>query len=490
MKTNNLIPSKKFFSFVIFVVLLASLGFIEKTRSANLSSVSITLSTPRLSFVGKLDTGNSVGSSTVLLVTTAGSAASTTSAELAEGDSVLIGDTNNATLYTVASSSGTPANFTIRTPASATLLTNNADTGDAVIATRSGTVNVKFTTATAIANGAFQILIPATTLSGSSGRADGIPDQDGFDFGTTTPTVTCPDDVGANYNFVTGTATASATTLAGVTYHSYECRYSGNGVASTVFDGTTEDDIVISNLINPSPKIGHVQGYSDPYKILVRNLDSTYAAVDSTIVTVGGVESVRVIALVPSQITFGVLAVTSATSTCGELTTATTTDTTVPFGEVNTTGFSRASQKLQVSTNALNGFAVTIIANDQLGKDGNACASDPPSGNTCIPDASVGSMSHTTSQDWTNTANKGLGYSLSDPSSTTTEAFSYNESGRTFSAKHLPDAENSQSAQTIFSSTAPASDHNVYVCYRVVVGNSMLAGSYTNTVTYRATASF
>ncbi len=475
---------------VLVIGLFAVGAIIQKVHSTNLESVSVTFSTPRLSFVGKLDTGNSVGSSTVQIVTTALGAASTSSAQLAEGDTVWIGDTSNGSLYTVASASANPASFTIRTPNFATLQTNNADAGDSVIATSSGSVTVRFTTASAVANGAFQILVPATTLSGSGGQADGIADQDGFDFGTSAPTVTCPADVSSTYDFVTGTASASATTLAGVTYHTYECRYSGAGAASTAFNGTVQGTMVISNLINPAPAVGHTIGYSDSHKFLVRNLDSTDSVIDSTIVTIGNVEAVRVTASVPSQITFGVLAVNSGVSTCGQTTSVTTTNTAVPFGTVSTSGFTHAAQQLTVSTNAANGFTVTISANDQLGKDGNTCTGDPPSGNTCVPDAAVTGMSHTTSQDWTSTGNKGLGYSLDDSGGTTTEDFSYNESARTFSAKQLPDNENSQSAQTIFSSTAPASNNTLYVCYRVVVGTNMIAGSYTNTVTYRATASF
>lgn len=481
---------RKLWSLLICVGMFAIAGVVEKTRSANLTSVSVTLATPRLSFVGKLDSGNTVGTSIVRIVTTNGGASSTTSAQLGEGDTVMIGDGGTALQYTVASASANPDSFLVKTPNFSTLQAGNADAGDAVIATRSGTMTMRFTTASAIANGAFQILIPATTLSGSSGRADGIPDQDGFDFGSTTPTVTCPSDVGATYDFVTGTATASAVTLASGTYHAYECRYSGSGAASTAFDGSSQGTIQISNVINPSPKVGHVQGNSDPYSIVVRNLDSTYTAQDSTIVTVGNVESVRVLATVPSQITFGVLAIASGTATCGYNTGVSTTDTTVPFGEVSVSSFTRASQELFVSTNASSGFTVTIAANDQMGKNGNACVGDPPAGNNCVPDAGVGGMSETTSQDWTNAGNKGLGYSLQDPNGTTTEAFSYNESGRTFSAKHLPDSENSQSAQTIFSSVDPASDETVYVCYQVAVGTNLELGNYSNTVTYRATASF
>jgi hypothetical protein len=442
----------------------------------------VTLETPRLSFVGKLDTGNSVGGSTVTIVTTAGSASSTTSTQLAEGDVVGIGNDSTITSYTVASASATDASFTI----SSTLQSGDTDTGDAVIATQSGSVTVKFTTATAIANGTFRILIPAHATAAS----DGIPDQDGFDFGTSAPTVTCPTDISSTYDFVTGTATASAFTLAGVNYHSYECRYSGNGAASTAFDGSSHGAITISNLINPSPASDHVQGNSDVYPIVVQHLDSSFAITDSTIIHIGNIESVRVTANVPQQITFAVTGLNSGTSACGASTSVTTTQTQVPFGTVSTATFYNASQAMAVSTNAANGFTVTAIANDQLGKDGGACAGDPPSSSSCIIDANVSGMSASTSQDWTSTSEYGFGYSIQDPSSTTTEAFSYNESGRTFSARQFPDAENSESAQTIFSSASPANNENIYLCYRVNVDPSTTAGDYSNTVTYRATASF
>jgi hypothetical protein len=489
---RSLATSKKSQVFLLFLLVFLGYGFqkSQQIRSANLTSVSVTLSTPRLSFVGKLAAGNSVGSSIVTIVTTANGASSTTSTELAEGDTVAIGDGSGLTSYTVASASATNSIFTIKSPSAATLQSGDADTDDAVISTQSATHTVRFTTATAIPNGSFQILVPATTLSGSSGRADGIPDQDGFDFGNSAPTVTCPSDVSSTYDFVTGTATASSVTINSVVYHAFECQYSGAGGSGTAFDGTSQGAVSIASLINPSPRVSHVQGYADTYRILVRHLDSSDSIIDQTTVSVGNIESVRVTATVPPQLTFAILGVASGTSACGQTTDVTTTPVTIPFGEVSISAFTEAAQALTVSTNATSGFAVTIVANDQMGKNGGACAGDPPSGNDCIPDSDVGSMSHTTSQDWTSTTNKGLAYSLHDANTTTTEAFAYNESARTFSAKHLPDTENSQTAQTIFSATAPAENDNVYVCYRVIVSATQSAGDYENLVTYRATATF
>lgn len=492
MLKNKRVISKKIIVSALFISIFIGYSFFDsqKIRSANLTSVSVTLSTPRLSFVGKLAAGNTVGSSIVTIVTTANGASSTTSTELAEGDTVAIGDAGTLTSYTVASASATDATFTIKSPSAATLQSGDADSGDAVISTQSATHTVRFTSATAINNGSFQILVPATTLSGSSGRADGIPDQDGFDFGTSAPTVTCPSDVGATYDFVTGTATASAVTINSVVYHAYECQYSGTGGSGTAFDGSSQGAITLNSIINPSPKVSHIQGYADTYKIIVRHLDSTDTVVDQTTVSVGNIESVRVTATVPPQLTFQILGVASGTSACGQTTDVATTPVTVPFGEVSISAFTEAAQALGVSTNATSGFIVTAIANDQMGKNGGACTGDPPSGNDCIPDAGVTSMSHTTSQDWTSTSDKGLAYSLHDSNASTTEAFAYNESSRTFSARHFADNENAQTAQTIFSSTAPADNHNLYVCYRVVVSATTSAGDYENLVTYRATATF
>lgn len=484
---------KKVLVFGLFIMVLLVSGALKEQRvkSANLSEVSITLSTPRLSFFGRLDANNTVGSSLVSINTTPGVAPSTTSAQLAEGDSVLIGDGGTATVYTVASASATASRFSIKSPSAAALGSGDTEAGDVVVSTQSATHTVRFTTASAIPNGAFRILVPA---SGTWVANDGLPDDDGFDFGNSAPTVTCPTDL-SGYDFVTGTATASAVTLSGNDYHAYECAYSGSGGNGTDFDGVTNDAITIDSIINPSPRSTHVEGYADTYKIIVQHLDSTYVEVDATTVSVGVIEAVRVTATVPPQITFAILGVASGTSACGVNTDVTTSATTVPFGEISISNFTDAAQGLTVSTNANNGYVVTAQANDQLGKDGQTCTGDAASG-TCIPDSSgdTSTMTHTTPDEWNVSSNKGFAFSLHDINTSTTEAFSYDSTAGgcdgTFCARQFADSEDGQAPQTLFSSTTVADNENLYVCYRIVVSSTQEAGNYENYVTYRATATF
>ena len=167
------------------LVLLVVLGlsgvagqWTQTTRSASLSSVSVTLSNPRLSFRGALTSANSAGSSVVVINTTAGAYPSTSSAQLVEGDTVRIGETSSLGLYTVASTSSL-STFTIKSPDAATLASGDADSGDDVVSSQSASLTVRLTTTNAITNGRFRILVPSLTDNGAA--ADGIPDSSQFD---------------------------------------------------------------------------------------------------------------------------------------------------------------------------------------------------------------------------------------------------------------------------------------------------------------------
>lgn len=463
----------------------------HQLQSANLTSVSITLSNSRLSFRGALASGNSAGSSVVTINTTVGSYPSSSSAQLVEGDTVLIGEAGSLGTYTVASTSSL-STFTIKSPSNSTLQSGDADTDDDVIATSSAALTVRFTTANAIANGRFRVLVPA--LTSDTAAADGIPDGGYFDFGTSAPTVTCPADI-SGYDFVTGTATASTITLNGSDYHSFECAYSGTGGSGSAFNSTTYDPIVINSLINPAPKTTHTTGNADTYNIVVQQLDSTFQVIDTTTAGIGVIEAVKVTATVDPQITFQLSGVASGTSKCGVNTDVTTTASTVPFGTISISSFTNAAQGMSVSTNAANGFTVTALANDQLGKNGGVCTGDN-TGQDCIQDSTGngGAMTHSASAEWTSTSAKGFGYSLHDSNASTTEAFSYNTSSGncsgTFCARQFADAENSQSAVQIFSSSGTADNQNLFVCYRIIASTANSAGNYENYITYTATATF
>lgn len=478
------IQSKKLLALSTFIVAVAVAGkWAQNSQSASLTSVSVTVSNPRPSFSGALDTGNVVGTSQVIIDTSG--YPSTTTDQLQTGDTLLIDTSGSMGTYTITNVvSGSMVNIT------PVLGAGNADPGDDVVSVQSAAHTVRFTTANAIANGAFRILVPAQ----ASNADDGLPDQGFFDFGATPPTVTCPGDI-TGYSFETGTATASAVTIGSTDYHAYECRYSGNGALSTAFDGTTNDAILISDIINPAPASGHTTGTADTYRIIVQHLDNNYDTVDSTTVAIGIIEAVRVTASVAPQITFSIAGVSDGVSTCGITTDVSTTATAVPLGELSIMSFTDAAQTLTVSTNATNGYAVTARASDQLGLDGGVCTGDPVSDPNCIPDSrgDTNTMSHTTFDEWSTTSTKGFGYSLqNDDAGSVAFQYSTVSGGCTgsYCAKQFADTESTETAQQIFSSTTVADSENVNVCYRAIISSTQAAGFYENYVTYTATATF
>ncbi|MBU2542947.1 hypothetical protein KJ707_00040 [Patescibacteria group bacterium] len=498
-----LLVNKKSVAVIIAGALLMGVAVMaDQSRAVSLTSVSATLSNPRLSFRGALTSGNTTGSSIVIINTTANSYPSTSSAQLVEGDVLRIGSAGGLGSYTMASTSSL-STFSITTGLSA----GHADVGDDVISSQSAAQTVRFTTANAIANGRFRILVPA--LVNDAASSDGIPDGGFFDLGASAPTVTCPSNANATYDFFSvaqgnnGDATASAQTINGLDYHVFECAYSGTGAVGTPFDGTTNGAITVTSLINPAPVTNHTTGVADKHNIIVQHLNSSLVVQDTTTVGIGVIEAVKVTASVPAQITFKIIGVAKATTACGVSTNVMTTAATVPFGDVPLDVFTNAAQTLTVSTNAVNGYSVTTIANDQLGRNGGACAGDPTAtGNTsCIPDSRGDNttMSHTAFDKWDANATKGFAYSLFDSDNSinngSAEAFNYNIgsgscTGASYCAKQFADTEGSQVAQQIFGSNTVADNENLFVCYRVIPATVTAAGNYENFITYTATATF
>lgn len=495
MKKNTKLSSKKLkLGIVATTMFLATIAVgkaqHQESLSASLTNVSVTLSNSRLSFRGGLTTGNAAGSSLVFLHTDpdVGEFPSTSSAQLQAGDTVLIGESGSLGTYTV-TDTNPDESFSI-TPV---LASGDADDQDSVIATQSSELTVRFTTANAVNDGTIRILVPA--LASDTASADGIPDGGYFDFGTTAPTVTCPDSL-TGYTFAAGTAVASSVTIAGTDYHAFECSYTGAGAIGTVFDGSANDAITIDSLINPAPDPNHTMGTADAHRIIVQHLDENDAVQDSTTVSVGVIEAVKVSATVAPQITFRIIGVASSTSACGVNTSVATTPTAVPLGELSIDNFTNAAQTLAVSTNAVNGYTVTALASDQLGINPGTCTGDSTDPD-CIPD-SVGdnsAMSHTASDEWNTASVKGFGYSLEDyNTSGLTPVFEYDTAAGnctgTYCSRQFADSEDSQDPVQIFSSSSVADNHHLYVCYRAIVSPSQAAGEYQNYVTYTATATF
>lgn len=472
---------------LVAVFLLGPVHWSSAVRSANLTDVSVTLSTPRLSYSAILDASNVVGTNTVSIDTTPAAAPSVSTANIFEGDTVLIGSND----YTVGDVTST-STFNVTT----VLASGDADDNDPVIVTRRPAMTAVFTTVTSLqTDWDLRVLVPAP----ASDPDDGIPDQDGWDYGSATPgdiDITCP----ASF---TGTQGIANVTIGSQDYHSFTCNYDG---VSPVAPGTTYTVVVgnatdpTASLINPSAEDGHTEGFADTHNIIVQQLDDSSTLVDQTTAQVAVIEAVRVTASVPSQITFQITGQGTGSPICGNNPSVVSTATVVPLGELLISSFTYAAQLLSVSTNANDGYAVTAVAENQLHRVGETCPGDATTGG-CIPDTTGNGadITNTTPGLWTSTAAKGFGYSLqvSSLGPSASAAFQHNSvtgscAGASGSCwKQFSDAEDSQAPQTIYSSTGVADDDNVYTCYKAVVSADQAAGSdYSTSVTYNATANF
>lgn len=463
-----------------FLVVIATLSLLHPAQleSANLTSVKDTLQTSRLSARARVDsTGTSVGSSRVKLKTSASAPANTIStAPFKAGDSLTIGTGT----YTIVDIFDTDE-FDV-TPV---LASGDTDDNDPIYLKIKPRHTVQFTTTSAVANGFFQVLIPADSTSSN----DGNPDDEGYDFNTSVD-VTAPSDVGSTFDFVTGVATAAGATgcTSPANYHCFEFHYSGAGgvgQAFTLYLGNTNGT---NTPIAPATGTSHTEGTADTYPIIIKQFGASAnpnsaTPTDTSTVRIAHIESVRVTATVDPTISFSIAGIASGQTRCGVSTDVTTTALSVPFGTMTLNTFKTLAQDLTVSTNATGGYVVTASENDQLGKDG---ATSP---NIADTTCDGGTCTESTSAEWNTATNNGFGFSMQNVDAASA-AFAYNESSRTFSAKQFADITGGDTAQTIFSSTTVANSENAYVCYRLSVGATQAAGDYENQITYTATGTF
>jgi hypothetical protein len=460
--------AKTTFFLLISFGLLA--GHPRELSSANLTSASDTIETSRLSFHGKNNEALTTGS-TIIKMATSGTP-STSTANIFPGDTITY--TSSSNTYTVKEVIDEDE-FSI----TAGLAAADTDADDEFIIKRTAQHTISFTTANAIANGAIKVRIKAD----ASDFNDGQPDDDGWDFNSiSNGDVSCPGDTD-EYDFVTGTATVSGGTGCSAGYHCFECRYSGSGNTATVLTMTIGDS---TKLINPSPASGHSEGTADTYSVIIENLDGDDAVIDNTTVKVALIESVRVTATVDPIISFSIASLGAGASACGSALDVSTTATTVPFGALAIDSFKNLAQNLTVSTNAIGGYTVTAIQDDQLSIGGEGVVE--------IPDTVCGATpcSHTSEQNWASTNYKGFGYSLENVDANSIE-FEWDDGGGTFTARQFAayaDGGGETTPVAIFSSSTVADSENVYVCYRAVVSATQQAGDYENAITYRATATF
>lgn len=478
---------------VLLCVCALALALPARLDSANLGTVKDTISTSRLSMRARVDaTGTTAGSSNAKIKTSPSAPANTIStANLRAQDTLVIG-TGTYTVIDIIDAD----EFTV----SPVLASGDADDNDPVYLKVRPIHTVTFTTASAVANGFFQVLLPADTTSPN----DGNPDDEGFDFGGGSVTVTAPDvdspgGGAVEYDFVAGVATASGGTMctAPANYHCFEVHYSGTGAVGAAISITIGSGA--STPIAPATGTSHTEGTADTYPYILRHFvalsnPSSATSQDQTSGRLALIESVRVTATVDPTISFTIAGVASGATRCGvttDINTATGVNAplAVTFGTLSSlNSFYDAAHLLTVSSNAPGGYVVTAEENDELSKDG--------LGVTVIPDTPGDNTaaSHTAIDDWDNAATNGFGYSI-DNNDASSVPFQYSTtsgscSGTSYCAKQFANIASSDVAQTIFSSSTVANSEDIDICYRISVGATQAAGDYENQLTYIATGTF
>ncbi len=526
MKTTKLVLS------ALFAILVLNALSEFQVNSAPLINVKDILNTSQLSYFNRLSGGIPANQSIINLQTN-GNPSNTTS-NLFVGDTISIGETtlNN---YNV-SNIGTTAEISI----GGTLYTGDNATGLALVSTRSAIHTISFTTPNQVTSGYFQILIKSannllnagtTDANGENGR-NGIPDQYGFDLGADIGTssvgstafgigtrikagaggtgadILCP-DVGTESAYVGGTEL-----ILGQTFHEIKCAYTGNNAVGGTYTIVIGRGLATgSQLINPSPGSGHLEGATqnngtttDIYSFYVRHLDASENVKDSTHGKIAVIEAVRVTATVDPTLTFlidnggvgytsnvGFSAIQVGETRCGVPVSggqSTTTGTAATFREIGIDAFNTVAQRLSVVTNAFGGYSLTAFQDKYMTAIG---ITGPGGVGVTIPPTicSIGSpCTSTVASDWTSSIRYGFGYSLENVvGGTDIMAFNHNDGGATFNTRSFGYL-TSNSVQIMGRNSTPQQTDRAYVCYRITVGPAQPAGDYEGRIIYTATATF
>ncbi len=190
------------------------------------------------------------------------------------------------------------------------------------------------------------------------------------------------------------------------------------------------------------------------------------------------IAGVTVSATIAEALTFTIAGISNTACTLGNgsATAVTTTATAVPFGSMNANTFKKGCQLLTVNTNAGDGYTMTSQENDQMTN----------AGSQTIPDTTCdsGTCTESTGGAWTTaSANHGLGHTCFGLNCVA--GYSSGANYRQFAS--IADTE---TAQTIMSSSTPVTNATSTVVYQLSVSGSQSSGDYTNTVVYITTAQF
>ena len=476
-------------------------------------NVKDSLDNSQLSFFARIGTVPSLNDSVIFIATTGGSAPSTTTNNLFVGDTVAIGTTGVGvgisgplSFYQV-TDIGNTGSFELKGIGTTNGIgQSNAFINAAVVATRSAQHIISFTPQTNVAGGFWQFLIKASSRTGEIFN-DGIPDQQGFDIGASTPTnqngvgariqpsdIICPNfGIGVTGAFSIGTTVAITDGSPAVTnyYNVITCKLGaggtnqiGVGYSMAIGLGSTN-----SELINPSAKDNlHSEGTADIYTFYVRHLDASQVVIPGDTIQgkIAVVESVRVTATIDPSITFqiGTSGVGVGQTVCNNILSTQANSVTgdaVPFGSLTLSAFNDLAQWLSCSTNAKNGYAVTVYEGSQMHQINDGVT---------IPDTTcdAGTCGVGTSGAWyTDKSNSKWGFGMQKLTANYTPINI--AVGTTFYAQAFG---NGASAATVVmrNNSTPTAAETAWMCYRLTASSGQEAGNYETKLVYTATATF
>lgn len=225
--------------------------------------------------------------------------------------------------------------------------------------------------------------------------------------------------------------------------------------------------LTITDTTNPS---------TGSYSIFIYTRDENDVELEKAEVRVYIIDAVRVSATVQASLTFAVGEVTPGETINGAVTTATSTASSTPFGNLTVGATSTVAQELSVGTNATDGYIVTVQQDHQLQSAAGAIIDGFSNGSTS-PDV------------WVDPAG-----SLSDDTTWGHLAITTDDNIAAFAGEQfagLMDA----TPLTVMSHTGVA-DGNTddvgvnKVAYAVKITALQEAGDYTNTMTYICTPQF
>lgn len=362
--------SLKIITLILFIGIFGQLNFIPKAHAFTKSSDTITTSRPSISTT--LNGATTAGNTYAVVNSTYGSS-------FLAGDAVKIWDTTVDNL-TLASSSADKSTLFFTTGVAA------HPTGTIVTTAITAMHSVSFTTTNAVTGGSFVFTFPAL---GAGDTNAARPSSQAFQFnglapsqvqvnGTTcasiviggtgasgTPTITC--------NLASTTTVATSTTITVL----IGCTAQSSGACTAT----------VPTLINPTKTAG--AGAADTWTISIKEWSANSGGgtqLDSSLVKVGTVESVSVVAHVDPTFTFTIAGVPDATalntaSYCGTSHSADTTNTgisstatLVNLGTLTSVQINRAAQTLKVTSNSVSGYTITATSSGQLVSGANAIA--------------------------------------------------------------------------------------------------------------------